>query len=96
MPGSGRNGLIATNAGCSPNLAERHAPSALGYGTARPGSANCVEPGLLFDKERLTHEPGRLPCRLLLATSPQSSHPLTLTPDVRTSCSGVAWRSLHE
>lgn len=49
MPGSGRNGLTATNAGSSSNLAERHAPSALGYGTARPGSANCVEPGPLFD-----------------------------------------------
>ncbi len=49
MPESGQNGLIAANAGCSPNLAERHAPSALEYGTARPGSANCVEPGLLFE-----------------------------------------------
>jgi hypothetical protein len=56
MPESFGNGLIGIPTGCSPKLAERLAPSALGYRTARLGSANCVEPGPLFEVRTFWHE----------------------------------------
>ena len=82
MPGSGRTGLVATIVGCSPNLAQRRAPSALRYGTARPGSANRVEPGRLFETRAfetrtLGTRTGPMLSPFLLATSPQPSRPRT-------------------
>ena len=70
MPETAQTGRTTEIASRSPNLAECLASSALKYGTARPGFAKRVEPGLLF-----ATRVGRLSCRLLFATSPQLSYP---------------------
>jgi len=60
VPVSSNSGLILKFTGGSSLLNERRAASATAYGTASPGSAFNVEPGLLFANVP-AHPPGQAP-----------------------------------